>query len=336
VRRVLVLGGPHTEAAALRERVVAAGGVAAVNVTASVTDVVCLAGGESDRRMRRIQRLGLPVQTVTDFLAHVDTLGALLPSGPGGQRPDGPDGGEQTRDEPLEPTERVLVRGAVVDLPRRARQDWTVTATWDWSSPGEVDLVAFLLGADERVESDEDMVFYNQTQAAEGAVALHVDGPAEQAIALELSDLPASVRRVVIAAALDGQGTFGDVGPGRSPRRARTARSFCARRSTRRPRSAPCCSPRSTAAAPCGGCAPSDRATTTVWPGSRPPTASPSTPPERRPAAWALGRNDRAGRWPAVSPRAPKRAAFPGGCAGTSRSGRKRAGRCDGVVARPR
>jgi DNA polymerase-3 subunit epsilon len=219
VRRVLVLGGDHADAAALRERVVQAGGVAAVNVTLSVTDVVCLDGWETDRRIRRIERLGLPVQTVDDFLSHLDTLGALLPvsTGPIGSatlvdavRQAGVDG----EDEPLEAIERVLARGAVVDLPpRRSRQDWTVTATWDWYSPGEVDLVAFLLGGDERVESDEDMVFYNQPQSADGSVALQVDGPAEQAIALELNDVPPSVRRVVIAAALDGEGTFGDVGP---------------------------------------------------------------------------------------------------------------------------
>jgi DNA polymerase-3 subunit epsilon len=59
-RRVLVLGGTHPEAVAARSRVVELGGAAAINLSASVTDVVLLAGGDADRRMRRIVPLGLP------------------------------------------------------------------------------------------------------------------------------------------------------------------------------------------------------------------------------------------------------------------------------------
>ncbi|WP_459002300.1 hypothetical protein [Streptomyces sp. SD15] len=50
--RVLVLGGAHAGAgaAAARTRIVKLGGSAAVNLSASVTDVVLLPGGENDLR----------------------------------------------------------------------------------------------------------------------------------------------------------------------------------------------------------------------------------------------------------------------------------------------
>ncbi|MFD7945169.1 exonuclease domain-containing protein, partial [Streptomyces sp. NPDC059744] len=60
-RRVLVLGGVHADAAAARTRVVELGGSAAVNLSASVTDVVLLPAGENDRRIHRITALALPV-----------------------------------------------------------------------------------------------------------------------------------------------------------------------------------------------------------------------------------------------------------------------------------
>jgi DNA polymerase-3 subunit epsilon len=67
-RRVLVLGGVHVDAAAARTRVVELGGSAAINLSASVTDVVLLPGGEGDRRMKRITALELPVHD-PDWLA---------------------------------------------------------------------------------------------------------------------------------------------------------------------------------------------------------------------------------------------------------------------------
>ncbi|MFE0426194.1 exonuclease domain-containing protein, partial [Streptomyces sp. NPDC058953] len=59
-RRVLVLGGTHPEAVAARTRVVELGASAAVNLSRSVTDVLLLGGGETDRRIRRITELELP------------------------------------------------------------------------------------------------------------------------------------------------------------------------------------------------------------------------------------------------------------------------------------
>ncbi|KPM51817.1 stress protein [Frankia sp. R43] len=199
VRRVLVLGGPHAEAAALRERVIDAGGLAAVNLTASVTDVVCLPGGEADRRMARIRTLGLPVTTADTFLRLLDDLLAT---------------GRRVPVQPSPGAPRSLVRGAVVDLPvATAGARWTVAATWAWDSTVEIDLVAFLVGVNELVGDDDDFVFFNQPHTDDGAVSLSVDGPSEQAITLDLMTLPSSVHRVVIAAALGDGRTFGDIGP---------------------------------------------------------------------------------------------------------------------------
>ncbi|EFC81661.1 stress protein [Parafrankia sp. EUN1f] len=199
VRRVLVLGGPHAEAAALRERVISAGGLAAVNLTASVTDVVCLPGGEADRRMARIQTLGLPVTTADTFLRLLDDLLAT---------------GRQAPAQPGTGAPKSLVRGAVVDLPvATAGARWTVAATWAWDSTVEIDLVAFLVGVNELVGDDDDFVFFNQPHTDDGAASLSVDGPSEQAITLDLMTLPSSVHRVVIAAALGDGRTFGDIGP---------------------------------------------------------------------------------------------------------------------------
>jgi DNA polymerase-3 subunit epsilon len=106
----------------------------------------------------------------------------------------------------------LLPRGGVVDLPVASAGDrWSVSATWSWDA-GEVDLVAFLLGEDEQVASDEDFVFYNQPSAGE-AVKLMVEGPAEQTVAIDLAAVPRDVSRILVAAALDGARTFGDVGP---------------------------------------------------------------------------------------------------------------------------
>ncbi|WP_154675494.1 TerD family protein [Parafrankia elaeagni] len=199
VRRVLVLGGPHADAAAVRERVIESGGLAAVNLTASVTDVVCLPGGETDRRMTRIRSRGLPVTTADTFLRLLANLAAAGPRPPGGT----------TASEP-----RALVRGAVVDLPTAAAGTrWTVAANWAWDSTVEIDLVAFLVGADELVSDDDDVVFFNQPRTDDGAATLSVDGPSEQAIALDLAVLPSSVHRVVVAAALGAGRTFGEIGP---------------------------------------------------------------------------------------------------------------------------
>ncbi|MFB4313220.1 TerD family protein [Actinomadura sp. 21ATH] len=189
-RRVLVVGGTHPEASGARTRVVELGGAAAVNLSASVTDVVVLAGGEDDRRMARVKALELPVYDG-------GWLGAPVPR-PAPERPADP---------------FVLVRGAVADLPVGAEAGrWTVAASWAQHAACEVDVVAFALDADEQVTCDEDFVFYGQPEGAGGAVTLSADGPAEQAVTIDLAALPGEIRKVVVAAAVDGAATFGELG----------------------------------------------------------------------------------------------------------------------------
>ncbi|MET8009784.1 DEDDh family exonuclease [Streptomyces sp. NPDC005271] len=193
--RVLVLGGVHTDAAAARSRVVDLGASAAINLSASVTDVVLLPGGERDRRMTRIRALALPVHG-PDWLTASTTTSQ--PS---------------TTIRPQEPM--VLPRGGVIDLPMPPGTPfpvWHLTAGWIPQSLFDVDLVAFLLDEDEQVTFDEDFIFYGAPESPAGTVRLLTGGPAEQTITLDLASLPPTTRRVVIAAAIDGTETFGTVG----------------------------------------------------------------------------------------------------------------------------
>ncbi|KQY32644.1 DNA polymerase III [Nocardia sp. Root136] len=200
-RRILVLGGTHGEAAAARSRIVELGGSAAVNLSATVTDLLLLAGGESDRRARKADELALAVHG-PDLLEQ----GAIAPAAiPAASTAPG-----RAEIRPAEPT--VLSRGQVIDVPiAEGGNTWTLRATWSQLSAPTVDLVAFLLGSDERVDDSDDFLFYNQPES-QGA-KLSEDGPNEQSITLVLDDLPEHCTRIVLAASLDGAGlTFGDVG----------------------------------------------------------------------------------------------------------------------------
>ncbi|MEU0539208.1 TerD family protein [Nocardia sp. NPDC005978] len=192
-QRFLILGGTHTRRAELCARVVECGGSVAVDISASVTDVLVLPGAESDPRYGRVRALGLPVYGP-------EMLGA--------RRMD------ETR-EPAVPQLNMgaqLTRGQVMDLPAaRYGTTWTVRASWKQDGRWEVDLVAFLLDQGEKVTGDADFVFYNQPETA-GAV-LTVDAPGEQSITLTPDDLPDHCRRVVFAVALDDpEVRFGSVG----------------------------------------------------------------------------------------------------------------------------
>ncbi|WP_351222480.1 TerD family protein [Streptomyces sp. NPDC002133] len=190
-RRVLVLGGTHPEAVAARTRIVELGGAAAINLSAGVTDVVLLDGGDTDRRMRRITSLAFPTHDAAWLDAPViDSQPSI-------------DHGREAS--------RVLPRGGVVDLPFLAGR-WTVTATWAQQTACEIDVVAFVVDEDDQVSFDEDFVFYGAPENPGGTVRLLSDGPTEQTISVGLATLPPSARKVVVAAAIDGTPTFGDVG----------------------------------------------------------------------------------------------------------------------------
>ncbi|REE94760.1 DEDDh family exonuclease [Thermomonospora umbrina] len=190
-RRVLVLGGTHPRAAAARTRVTELGGAAAVNLSAGVTDVVALPGADDDRRMGRITALEVPVH-------REDWLGSTA-AGPQSIA---------TRTAPV-----VLRLGAVIDLPVTAdATTWTVTASWAQQTGCEIDLVAFAVDEDDQVGSDDDFVFYGAPDGPGAGVRLATDGPTEQSVIVDLSVPPPQVRRIIVAAALDGEAAFGDVG----------------------------------------------------------------------------------------------------------------------------
>ncbi|MFD5983956.1 TerD family protein [Streptomyces cyaneofuscatus] len=201
-RRVLILGGTHPAAAAARTRVVELGGSAAINLSRTVTDAVLLPGGEADRRLRRMPELGLPVHD-----EHwLNAPGATSPA---------TDSSSPEREAGRPPSPLVLPRGGVVDLPvpqQDAAPLWHITAAWAPQEAVDIDVVAFVLDEDEQVTSDEDFVFYGAPENPAGTVRLLTDGPAEQTIAVDLASLPPGSRKVAVAAAIDGEATFGDIG----------------------------------------------------------------------------------------------------------------------------
>lgn len=192
-RRVLVLGGPHDAAVGARNRITDLGGSVAVNMSASVSDVLALEGAQNDPRLARAVARALPVHG-TELL---DSAGPASPRGP------------DTR-EIVEP--HIMCRGQVMDLPIEAiGTEWSVRVSWTQDESYEVDVVGFLLDSGEKVRHDPDFVFYNQP-TGDGAW-LTADGPSEQTVELSVEQLPQQCARVVVAAAIDGDSiTFGTVG----------------------------------------------------------------------------------------------------------------------------
>ncbi|MCX6462384.1 MAG: TerD family protein, partial [Pseudonocardiales bacterium] len=79
--------------------------------------------------------------------------------------------------------------------------------------PARVDVSALLLGADGRVRSDHDLVFFNNP-VGPGVVLHHGQGGGD-VVRVDPAAVPADVTAVVVTASLDGSGppTFGGVGP---------------------------------------------------------------------------------------------------------------------------
>ncbi|UGY95023.1 TerD family protein [Streptomyces gobiensis] len=107
---------------------------------------------------------------------------------------------------------QAMVKGSNIQLRAAA-----VRAVLRWSpGPGvpDVDASALLLGADGRVRSDEDFIFFNQPRHPSGLVrhlpkTREPEGLAET-VETELAALEPSVDRVLLAASADG-GTFAQV-----------------------------------------------------------------------------------------------------------------------------
>lgn len=98
-----------------------------------------------------------------------------------------------------------LTRGANAALPARR-----VTATADCAAP--VDVSALLVGADLRVRSDADLVFFNAPRAP----GVQWSDGGGQRIELDLDAVPGDVTAVLIAVSLTGTADFGTVPPPRA------------------------------------------------------------------------------------------------------------------------
>lgn len=197
-RTVLVIGGTAEQAALAREQVGALGARVLVNLGARTTHVLCLDGAERDERLGRVRDRDIPQLTLAD-LDPSGSRDAVLT-----------DEGAAAR------SSVVMSRGHVLDLPACVVR-YGLSVSW-LARPAlsgdafEVDVVAFVLGADDLVQADDDFVFYNQPSTPDGGVRLTVDGSSEQGIDVDLEALGDDVGRVRVAAAIDGRATFGEVG----------------------------------------------------------------------------------------------------------------------------
>jgi stress response protein SCP2 len=111
----------------------------------------------------------------------------------------------------------VLVPGGNVGLSQVGLTGAPVVVSLVWTPvPGvDADLSALLTTASGKVRSDADFVFYNQPTGAGGAVR-HLGksqrgGVTVDQVQVDPAALPADIERVVIAASLDGTGTFGSL-----------------------------------------------------------------------------------------------------------------------------
>ncbi|NMD63992.1 TerD family protein [Rhodococcus globerulus] len=196
-RRVLILGGSHLDGVIMRSRILQLGARPSLNFTTAVTEVLVLEGGESDKRMARVIERGLPQIKESDV--NESLVSGAVPA-------------HMKLESRL--SAPILMRGEVVDLPA-TQSSWSINVAWRAENVGDefdVDVVAFLLDGTNKVDSDQDFVFYNNTVDEDGAVELSVDGDSEQSVRADLDALPAECQRVVIAAAVDGDKTFGDIG----------------------------------------------------------------------------------------------------------------------------
>ncbi|GAA0514340.1 VWA domain-containing protein [Deinococcus depolymerans] len=86
----------------------------------------------------------------------------------------------------------------------------SVTARVTGPAP-EYDLILFGLDDHDRLSDDRYMVFYNQPRSPEGALTLQGRAPGEQTFTADLNALPAGVRRLSLAATVDGGATFAQI-----------------------------------------------------------------------------------------------------------------------------
>lgn len=110
--------------------------------------------------------------------------------------------------------ERILVKGQNVPVDAEAS---SLRLSIRWSTvadPVDVDLVVLILGADRRVRSDADMIFYNQPATADGSVVLAgkvaADSGGSDDVLIDLSAVEPDVQMVTVVASTDGA-SFADL-----------------------------------------------------------------------------------------------------------------------------
>ncbi|WP_024793699.1 TerD family protein [Tomitella biformata] len=109
--------------------------------------------------------------------------------------------------------DQYLIKGQNITLPEEIEQV-DVLITWEDSAFG-IDASALLLGADKKVGSDQDFVFYNQQESTDGSVRYlgrreTESGPHERLL-IQLSAVPPEIDTIVLAGSVD-TGSFGDLG----------------------------------------------------------------------------------------------------------------------------
>jgi DNA polymerase-3 subunit epsilon len=198
--RVIVLGGSHDQAAAMRERIASLGGQTAANLTTSVTHAILLSEAERDSRLDRVLHAGLP-ELNADTLEPLDRPASQVPV-------------ESASSLAPLPQPVTLARGAVTDLPDDLG-GWSLSVSWldNPQHPIEIDVVAFVVDADEQIRDDSDFCFYNQPTHPTGAVDLELGTANEALVVLRPDALPKDQQRIIFGAAIDGERTFADVGP---------------------------------------------------------------------------------------------------------------------------
>ncbi|UGT57090.1 TerD family protein [Nocardia asteroides] len=107
----------------------------------------------------------------------------------------------------------LLSKGQNIALPEDVDR---IDIVIGWPEPAvEVDASALLLGAERRVGSDADFVFYNQPESPDGSVRFLGTSATEEGmqarISIDLAAVPAHVHTVALAGSV-GTGTFGDLG----------------------------------------------------------------------------------------------------------------------------
>ena len=101
----------------------------------------------------------------------------------------------------------------MTDLPDEVTT-WDLFVSWTLADPPlELDVVALVTDADEKVLSDEHFVFFNALETPGREVRLEIETNGESRLVVDLDELSNPGVRVVVGASLAGGRTFGELGP---------------------------------------------------------------------------------------------------------------------------